>query len=97
VIVGLVFVGVFFQLFLFVINFQRVDERLGEGGDIFGFAAGDQVAVDGDLLIDHLRAGVFKVDEDRRPAGDSAAIDDLGLNQQPRFKKRCGLCRGSGM
>jgi hypothetical protein len=60
------------------------DQRLGEGGDVLGLAAGDDIAVGHRFLVHHLAAGVAQVGTDRGPARDPAAPDHVRLHQQPR-------------
>ena len=59
-------------------------EGIGEGRDVVGLAAGDQIAVHHDFLVHHVGAGIFQVGADRRPAGHPFSVDDIGLDQQPR-------------
>src|SRR4029079_12400978 len=63
---------------------DEVDERIGEGLDVVGLAAGDDVAVGDRGLIDHVRAGVPEVGADRRPAGRGPTAEQVRLDQQPR-------------
>ena len=63
---------------------ERGHGRLVEGGQVVGLAAGDQVAVDDDLLVLPVGAGVAQVGLQARPRGERAATDDVGLDQRPR-------------
>ena len=62
---------------------QHLDQLVGEGGDVVRVAAGDQVLVHRDRLIHDLAARVLKVRAHAGPAGDGAALHDVGLDQQP--------------
>jgi hypothetical protein len=62
---------------------QCVDQGLREGGDVFGFAAGDEVAVLDHFSVDPVGAGVFEVSVDGGPRGESLALDDAGFNETP--------------
>jgi len=62
---------------------QGFDELVAEGGDVFWFAAGDEVAVLHDLFVDPVGAGVFEVGVDGGPGGDGFSFDDVGLDQAP--------------
>src|SRR5471030_1187925 len=56
---------------------QLLQQRLIEGRDIVGLAAGDQ-------LIAPLRAGVAQVDLQTGPAGHALALGHAGIDQRPR-------------
>jgi hypothetical protein len=56
---------------------------VAEGGDVFGLAAGDEVAVLHNLLVDPVGAGVFEIGVDGGPGGDGLTFDDVGLDQAP--------------
>jgi hypothetical protein len=62
---------------------QGFDELVAEGGDVFGFAAGDEVTVLDDFLVDPVGAGVGEVGLDGGPGGDSFAFDYVGFDQTP--------------
>jgi hypothetical protein len=62
---------------------QGFDELVAEGGDVFGFAAGDEVAVLDDFLVDPVGTGVFEVGVDGGPGGDGLSFDDVGFDQAP--------------
>ena len=62
---------------------QGFDDLFAEGGDVFGSAAGDEVAVPDDLFVDPLGAGIFEVGVDGGPGGDGLAFDDVGFDQAP--------------
>src|SRR5690349_18831785 len=62
---------------------QRVEQGLGDGRDVVGVAAGDEVAVDDDLLVDPLAAAVADVGLQARPAGEALALDPVGLDEGP--------------
>ena len=63
---------------------QRLEQGGAEGREVVGVAAGDEVAVLDDLLVDPLRAGVAQVGLQARPARDGAAAHDVGLDEGPR-------------
>ena len=63
---------------------QRLQDRRVEGVQITRIAAGDEVAVDYHRFVRHIGTGIFQIGAHRRPAGDGSAIDDIGLDQQPR-------------
>src|SRR5476649_1530251 len=63
---------------------QLLQQRLIEGRDIVGLAAGDQLTVDHHLLIAPLRAGVAQVDLQTGPAGHALALGHTGIDQRPR-------------
>lgn len=63
---------------------DRLEQGGGEGREVVGVAAGDEVAVLDDLLVDPLRAGVAQVGLEARPARDGAATHDVGLDERPR-------------
>jgi hypothetical protein len=46
---------------------QGFDDLSAEGGDVFGSAAGDDVAILDDLFVDPFGAGVFEVGVDGGP------------------------------
>jgi hypothetical protein len=62
---------------------QSFDELIAEGGDVFGFAAGDEVAVLHDLFVDPVGTGVLEVGVDGGPGGDGLSFDYVGFNQAP--------------
>ena len=66
---------------------RAVGDRLEQGGvegrEVVGVAAGDEVAVLDDLLVDPLGAGVAQVGLEARPARDGAAAHDVGLDESP--------------
>ena len=62
---------------------QGFDDLVAEGWNVFGFAAGDEVAVLNDFLVDPVGAGVFQVGVDGGPRGDGLAFDDVGFDQTP--------------
>jgi len=62
---------------------QGCDDLVAEGGDVLGFAAGDEVAVLDDFFVDPGGAGVFEVGVDGGPGGDGFAFDDVGFDQAP--------------
>ncbi|SDP10689.1 amino acid exporter, AAE family [Pedococcus dokdonensis] len=63
---------------------QRLEERAVERREVVGVAAGDEVAVLDDLLVDPLGPGVAQVGLQARPARDGAALQHVGLDQRPR-------------
>ena len=60
------------------------DDRVAEHRHIVGLARGDQVAVFDDRLVDVQAAGVLDVDGNRRPAGERAAAERVGRDQELR-------------
>ena len=62
---------------------QRLADRLDEGGEVVGVAAGDQPAVHDDLLVLPRRSGVLEVEGQARVAGQGAALGHPGVDQQP--------------
>jgi len=62
---------------------QGCDDLVAEGGDVFGLAAGDEVAVLDDFFVDPGGAGVFEVGVDGGPGGDGLSFDDVGFDQAP--------------
>ena len=62
---------------------QGFDNLVTEGGDIFGFAAGDEVAVLDDFTVDPVGSGVGEVGVDGGPGGDGFALDDACLDETP--------------
>lgn len=62
---------------------DRLEQGGGEGREVVGVAAGDEVAVLDDLLVDPLGAGVAQVGLEARPARDGAAAHDVGLDESP--------------
>ena len=62
---------------------ELLDERLGEGGQVVGVPARDQVAVDDDLLVDPGAAGVADVGPQARPRGQGPPGEDARLDQRP--------------
>src|SRR3954447_24488204 len=63
---------------------ELLDRLRAEGGDVVGLAAGHEALVHVDLLVDPRAAGVAHVGLQRRPRRDRAALDDAGLDQDPR-------------
>src|SRR4051812_26702639 len=72
----------------FISAVQRVNDLLGEGGQVVGFAAGDQGPavrrVDQRLAVAPVSAGVGDVGTQARPAGQRLAFDHSGLDEGPR-------------
>jgi len=62
---------------------EGFDELVAEGRDVFGFAAGDEVAVLDNLFVDPVGARVGEVGADGGPGGDGPAFDDVGFDQTP--------------
>ena len=60
------------------------DEFLGEGGDVGGFAAGDEAVVADDFAVFPEATGVFDVAGDGFPGGEAATGDEPGVDQDPR-------------
>jgi amino acid efflux transporter len=75
---------------------ERLEEVGAEGGQVVGVAAGDEVAVLDDLLVDPFGPGVAQVGLEAGPAGDGAAAHDVGLDEGPRrvADRRDGLAAG---
>jgi DNA end-binding protein Ku len=63
---------------------ELLHELGAERGQVVGLAAGDQPAVDDDLLVDPLATRVADVGLDAGPRGDLAAADQVALDQRPR-------------
>src|SRR3954465_10418303 len=61
-----------------------LDDLRAEGGQIVRLARARQALVDVDLLVDPRAAGVLDVGLQRRPGGDRAAAQHVGLDQGPR-------------
>src|SRR5215212_836035 len=55
-----------------------------EGREVVGLAARHEAVVHHDLLVDPVPAGVLDVGPERRPRGELAAADDIGLHERPR-------------
>ena len=62
---------------------DRLQQGTVEGREVAGVAAGDQVAVDDDLLVHPGAAGVADVGLQARPGGEPPAADHVGLDQGP--------------
>lgn len=62
---------------------NHVDEGFGEGGEVFGGAAGDLVAVDDDGFVEPFGAGVGHVVFDADGAGGFFAFEDAGGDEDP--------------
>src|SRR5260370_33429490 len=62
---------------------QGFDELVAEGGDVFGFAAGDEVAGLDYLFVDPVGAGVFEVGVGGGPGGYGLSFDDVCFDQAP--------------
>jgi hypothetical protein len=62
---------------------QGFDDLFAEGGNVCGFATGDEVAVLDDLFVDPVGAGIFQIGVDGGPGGDGLALDDAGFDQTP--------------
>src|SRR5438045_3744989 len=60
---------------------QSLDDRLGEGRDVVRLAAGDEVAIGNNLLVDPAGPGVDEVGVDGGPAGQGLAADNAGLDE----------------
>ena len=63
---------------------QHRFQRLVEGGDVVGLAAGDELAVDHDFFVAPPGAGVAQVGLQAGPAGQVLAFDQVGVDQRPR-------------
>src|SRR5919201_2617366 len=61
-----------------------LDRLVAERVEIVGLAAGDEAAVDVDLLVDPVPAGVADVGLEARPRGQRPTPDHPGLDQRPR-------------
>ncbi|KAI1691004.1 tripartite tricarboxylate transporter family receptor domain-containing protein [Ditylenchus destructor] len=55
----------------------------GTGRNVVGLSAGDELAVDDDLLVAPLRARVLQVGLQRGPRGHLVALDAAGVDQRP--------------
>src|SRR6202012_4216631 len=78
---------------------ELLDDRRAEGGQVRRGAAGGELAVDDDLLVDRLRAGIAQVIPQAGPRGEPAAVDDAPRGKGPRAvaDRRDGLaCLGEG-
>src|ERR1700722_9803147 len=57
---------------------ERFDHRVVKRRDIVGFAAGNELAVGDDLLVDPVGTGVFEIGPERRPRGDGFTFQRAG-------------------
>src|SRR5690606_472931 len=62
---------------------EDLDDLAVEARDVGRLAAGDEVPVDDDLLVDPVRAGVTQVALQRRPGRDPTPPQGPGLDQRP--------------
>src|ERR1700749_3555222 len=78
---------------------ELLDDRRAEGGQVCRGAAGGELAVDDDLLVDRLCAGIAQVIAQAGPRCEPAALDDARSDKRPRAvaDRRDGLaCLGEG-
>src|SRR3954471_18699989 len=61
-----------------------LDELGAERREIVRVARAHEALVDVDLLVDPGGAGVLEVRLQRRPGGQRASLDDVGLDERPR-------------
>src|SRR5581483_598620 len=63
---------------------ELLDDGPAERGEVVGPAAGDEVAVDDDFLVNDGAPGVADVGTNTRVAGQGATADDTGFDERPR-------------